>query len=397
VESRANLSLFSAEALLSMVFHFFSRAGPVFSAGASRCARQLVTARNDDADYRDLGLHFCVLSLAEKKRELFWQTVGEILRPLAARHGASAVAHVWEKSIVGGGGGDDSGQCVLLYFLSIEERVSGAAGRGAEEFRMAGSVVGCANLSFVAELIVREEYKLVEPRILEVVLMTHTIWCRSAQLLSALLSLYEKNRIPSKDNLRKIIRNRVVDAIGFWFMSPVYLNNLSEDFVAVWQSFLSSLIAAGIRETEKNTFKKFTLLLSSHFTRLENQMEGKNNAETTTPTTMTDLDGYRHRLQAEEIRVFAESVTRCDWALFSRVQPHELLSNNHMAEESSPNFSRMILHFNTLNTWVAHSVLAPDSSSHDRAALLSFFVALAKVRCCLFLLCSSFSPRRCTI
>lgn len=52
-----------------------------------------------------------------------------------------------------------------------------------------GALVGCAVLPFVADLMVREEYRLLEPRVLEVVLMTHTVYCASAQLLALLLQV----------------------------------------------------------------------------------------------------------------------------------------------------------------------------------------------------------------
>jgi len=42
---------------------------------------------------------------------------------------------------------------------------------------------------------------------------------------------------------------------------------------------------------------------------------------------------------------------------------------------------RMTLQFNTVGAWVGHCVLAPDSSSAERAAVIAVFVALAKALC----------------
>ncbi len=67
-----------------------------------------------------------------------------------------------------------------------------------------------------------------------------------------------------------------------------------------------------------------------------------------------------------------------DAAQFAQVQPFELFSNAHMDGAKAPGFGRMIVQFNTVNTWVAHSLLAAESTSAERGALLGFFVALAK-------------------
>ncbi len=75
--------------------------------------------------------------------------------------------------------------------------------------------------------------------------MTHTVYCQSAELLRLLLDLYSRFR--GQDVFSKHTCNRVLDAVGFWFMSPLYLrpDHLNDEFVGTWQSFLQRMIASG--------------------------------------------------------------------------------------------------------------------------------------------------------
>ncbi len=390
VEHQAGLASFPVDAVTAVVLQFVSRHGPVFSNGASRCARMLALASEaGDMEYRDLGLSFCVQSLSESRQQAVWLLVRSLLLPLLQLPGtvwtASSLAAVFERGVTG----NEAERGVLHAFLDAEQRVAGAVARHADQFRMGGGVATCATLPFAAELMLRDEYRLLEPRILEVVLMTHTTHSQSSELLRLLLAMYTRNRTPSRDAFRKLLRNRVLDAIGYWFMSPLYLrpDHLSEDYVATWQAFLAGLIRSGIREAEKVTFKKFTQLLSAHYTRLETQVSDQlarqAMAAAESAGALPDLDSLRPRLVLEpgEVRALAEAITRVDAAQFAQVQPFELFSNAHMDVARAPGFGRMILQFNTVNSWVAHSVLHEESKSAERGVLLGFFVALAKALC----------------
>ena len=393
-EQRAPLGSFPAEAVAGTLLHFVARHGPLLGPGPARCARQLaLAAEAADAEHRDLGLAFCLQALPEARQQLFWQLLRGLLLPLSQQPGwnAALVAAAWERPFFGGSdGGGGGGPAVLPLFLDGEQRVAAAAARHVEQFRAGGgAAVACATLPFVAELMLREEYRLVEPRILEVVLMTHTTHSRSAELLRLLLALYLRWRTPSRDPFRRLLRDRVLDAVGYWFMSPLYLrpDHLDEEYVAVWQDFLAGLIRAGIRDTEKTTFKKFTQLLNAHYSRLETQLADaaarQALAAAEAAAHPAELEALRPRLvlEAGEVRALAEALTRVDAAQFAQVRPFELFSNAHLDAARAPGFGRMTLQFNAVTAWVAHAVLAPESSSGERGALLGFFVALAKALC----------------
>ncbi len=149
-----------------------------------------------------------------------------------------------KKSVIGGGDAH-----VFEAILTDPGRVQRAGAAHNDQFRMssAAPVVGCAVLPFVADLMVREEYRLLEPRILEVVLMTHTVYCQSSELLRLLLELYGRHR--GGGAFGKHTCNRVLDAVGFWFMSPLYLrpDHLNDEFIGTWQAFLQRTIASGTK------------------------------------------------------------------------------------------------------------------------------------------------------
>ncbi len=128
-----------------------------------------------------------------------------------------------------------------------------------------------ASLPWLIRMMLKEEYRLLDARIVEVVLMTHTVFVHSTEFLRLLLRFYDDHRGDSNPLLRTL----AMDAIGYWFCSPLYLrpDHMTEQFVGTWQAYVQSLIAAGtIRESEKTTFKKFTQLLASHYAKLEAQV-----------------------------------------------------------------------------------------------------------------------------
>lgn len=140
----------------------------------------------------------------------------------------------------------------------------------------------------------------------------------------------------------------------------------------------------GIREAEKVTLKKFTQLLSSNLARIEASLaERSARLAAVSAAAAPDLDAARPYLALEprDIQQLAESMTRVDSAMFSDIQPFELFSNAHLDPTRAPGFGRMTLQFNTVGAWVGHCVLAPESSSAERANTIAVFVALAKVRC----------------
>lgn len=196
-------------------------------------------------------------------------------------------------------------------------------------------LVTAASLPALVDLMLREEYRLVEPRIVEVVLMTHTVFAHSTDFLKLLLQHYDSHRSDSntlgrggRDLVRVWLtfaaRTMSMDAIGYWFCSPLYLrpDHMTDGFVGSWQEYVSSLISAGtIRESEKAMFRKFTHLLATHYARLEALVAERAARPEPQPAKRPV------RMATADVALVAAAIVKTDWALFADIQPYELFGN----------------------------------------------------------------------
>ncbi len=64
------MGVFPADVVAATVMRFLERHGPLFTASAANCARQMLGCT--DLDQRALGLFFCILSLAEPRQRVLW-------------------------------------------------------------------------------------------------------------------------------------------------------------------------------------------------------------------------------------------------------------------------------------------------------------------------------------
>lgn len=251
-----------------------------------------------------------------------------------------------------------------------------------------------ASVHWLLELMLKEEYRMLEPRIVEVVLMTHTVFMHSTEFLRLVLDFYDKHRVDEN----ALQRTLAMDLIGYWFCSPLYLrpDHMTERFVGTWQEYVKSLIQDGtLRESEKASFSKFTGLLMSHYAKLKAQdaeraARAAKTAKVTNPvarggppTSWADMMHNRGphsvtaaKLISMDLQLVCASITKVDWSLFAEIRPYELFGNAQMDATKAPCFAKMTRQFNQLNLFTAATILEFNGTG-GRAEAIQFFINVA--------------------
>eukprot|EP01114_Cavostelium_apophysatum_P006299 TRINITY_DN1754_c0_g1_i3.p1 TRINITY_DN1754_c0_g1~~TRINITY_DN1754_c0_g1_i3.p1 ORF type:complete len:622 (+),score=122.02 TRINITY_DN1754_c0_g1_i3:138-2003(+) len=211
----------------------------------------------------------------------------------------------------------------------------------------------------------------------DVVILTHTTFTDSHTMLTRLVSIFDSL---GDDNPRDSIkRARVVNAIKKW----VRYNDVREDEVLIERisAFAKKILDSSatvqhpwalqlMKAVENNVHNSPKVDLQFPRLRSKSTLSILKKQPNFSAVSFCDIDPFE----------FSRHVTACDWKVFSRIRPSELINKAWSTDKKhalAPNIMALIDRFNKLCHWVATEIITTVHPK-QRITVLERFIDIAR-------------------
>ena len=275
-----------------------------------------------------------------------------------------------------------------------DEKGGGGAGGGGEESREKvkedQNVYLVAGSSFeeAINLILSEGYNVVDSSFVKLFLYTHLYYSTSHQLLSLLFEKYKMKFLslsqPNHSEEEKRVfrariskrKDRIIYILTEWFCNFDILDctDLDSNFLKLFSQFVDYLSKEEKKEKRKENKSKILKNCLQNLEKFQKQkmetlkisLQHNQLSELEENITFTEIDSF----------TFAQQLILFDHKLFSMISTRELFFKNWDKEETSPFFTRMTKHWNTVGNCVTTLVVMQKDLS-KRVQIIEKFLNIA--------------------
>jgi len=211
-----------------------------------------------------------------------------------------------------------------------------------------------------------------DTKMIDSFLMTYKSFTNASTLLEKLIQRFN---VPASQDVEEgsamVIQLSVIDVMTKWM--DKYPDDFDEPLRLQMKHFIDFVATTSSTSIAKK--------IQVSFSKLENNTSGSayKPVDPEAPSLPPDFFSREWSLLDMEPKEIARQITICDWIIFSKIRPSELMNQSWSKpklKHRSPNVLAMIKRFNVISNWVTVSILNVPTV-RDRARVMAKFIHIA--------------------